>query len=213
MFQKKICLLVGSLLLGIFLHAQESEITGSRFGLSILAGFNAAQIDGDDSGGFNKVGVHGGLRSDIFLAKKIELSLTIIFSQRGSRPDAKHEQFLSDFKFGLNYIQVPLMFTFKDWYQEEDDYHRVRAFSGFSYGRLISTNLDETAFDTAPELLQKNSFNFHIGAGYNFNRHIRLAFVFQRGIIPIYNPRNIAQPRVDRQLIDRTITFRLEYSL
>ncbi len=206
-----------SILLLVFiansLRAQEDALPTTRFGATIVAGFNASQIDGDDSAGFNKVGINAGLKSDIFLTRKTEINVGILFSQRGSRPDTKNETFLDEFIFGLSYIQVPVLFTFKDWYQSEEEYYRVRAFAGLSFGRLVSTRLDQTAFDSTPELLQKNSLGFHFGAGYSFTPKMRVVAEFMRDIIPLYNVRTIPNPIINTGLIIRTVSFTLEYSL
>jgi len=194
------------------LFAQEEGIPVRRFGATIIAGFNASQIDGDDSAGFNKVGVNAGIRSDIFLTTKMELNIGVLFSQRGSRPDSK--EFLNEFIYGLNYIQVPVLVSYKDWFQNDGDFHRVRAFGGLSFGRLVGTKLDQTGFDFLPEALEKNSFGFHIGIGYNFNKNLRITSAFMRDLIPLYNVRTAPRPViVNRSHIVRTINFRLEYSL
>jgi len=191
--------------------AQDEGIPTRRFGATILAGFNASQIDGDNSAGFNKVGINAGIRSDIFLTSKMELNIGILFSQRGSRPDSK--EFIDDFNYELSYIQVPVLISYKDWYQSSDDFHRVRAFGGLSFGRLVGTKLDQTAFDFFPDALAKNSLGLHFGIGYNFNKNLRVTTAFMRELIFLYNVRREANPIVDRSHLIRTINFRIEYSL
>ena len=208
----KYLLLVAFTFITIGIFAQDEGIPSRRFGATIFAGFNASQIDGDESAGFNKVGINAGLRSDIFLTAKTELNIGIRFSQRGSRPDNK-EIFLDEFIYGLNYIQVPVLFTYKDWFQKEGNFHKVRAFGGFSFGRLVGTNLDQTPFDFRPEELQKTSLGFHFGIGYNLNKNFRVSTEYMRDLIPLYNVRNIAMPVVTRSQIIKTINFKLEYSL
>ncbi len=206
-------LLILALVLLVFgADAQEEGIPSRRFGATIVAGFNASQIDGDESAGFNKVGINTGLRSDIFLTTKTELNIGVLFSQRGSRPDSK-ELFLDEFIFGLNYIQVPVLFSYKDWYQDDGNFHRVRAFGGLSYGRLVGTKLDQTGFDFRPEALEKNSVGFHFGIGYNFNKNLRVTTEYMRDLIPLYNVRNKEMPVVTRSQLVKTINFKLEYSL
>ena len=204
-------LLFFSLLPGILLAQEEGQLS-TRFGATIVAGFNAAQIDGDASGGFNKLGINAGLKSNIFLTPKTEINVGLLFSQRGSRPDTKNEPFLDEFIYGLSYIQVPVLFTFKDWYQEED-YYRVRAFAGLSFGRLVNTRLDQTPFDSQPELIQQNSLGFHAGAGFNFTPKTRIVAEYMRDIIPLYNIRRAGNTLLERGLILRSISFTIEYSL
>ncbi len=86
-------------------HAQRNQ----RFKAGILAGVTAAQIDGDASAGYNKVGLQAGLRGIVLLNQKQDASIEILFTQRGSRNEAKTPPF---FKTTLNYIEVPVQWHY-----------------------------------------------------------------------------------------------------
>jgi len=194
-----------------FLGLQESAAQ-DIFGATLLAGLNMSQIDGDDFAGFNKVGFNVGIRGDVYLAEKMQIGMELTFSQRGSRSELISGQSpLPQLKIDLNYIQVPVLFRYSDWYVEEEGYYRVNAFAGASYGRLLSANAINSFFEGQTELFSKNDIGFHIGASYQFNPKFALTLRFNRGITKVFDAKDF--PLVARSHVSRYLTFRIEYSL
>ena len=190
-----------------------SAVLGQRtFGATLLAGFNASQIDGDDYAGFNKVGLNVGIRGDILLSEKMQVGMELIWSQRGSRSELLAGQSgVPQLKIDLDYVQVPVLFKYNDWYIEDGDYYRVHAFTGLSYGRLMRAKAENSFFEGQTELFRKNDIGFHIGAGYLFNENLALTIRFNRGLTLLFDRRD--NPLVARSHLTRYLTFRLEYSL
>lgn len=208
---QKIRLLACSLLiLGLSLTSHAQGI----FGATLLAGFNAAQIDGDDEVGFNKVGLNLGIRGDIYVTDKIQAGMELTWSQRGSRsPIFTGQDFVGpQLKIDVDYIQVPVIVKFNDWYIEEGDYYRVNVLAGFSYGRLISSKAVDSKFDgMTNELFKKNDIGLHLGASYLFNEKWGITIRWNRGLTRVFDHRD--SPLISRSLVSRYLTFRLEYSL
>lgn len=135
----RILLIFVSLLLGSsLLFAQTKEEEG-RFTATIVAGAAFTQIDGDEDGSYSKVGFIGGARGGINFGPRMELATEILFSQKGS--------YIKDIDktYHLDYVEVPVMFYYKDWKAKDAksnrEYMRVAIGAGFSYSRLLNAKV------------------------------------------------------------------------
>lgn len=181
-----------ALLLGLLPQAARAQ-RQQRFKAGILAGVTASQIDGDASAGYNKVGLLAGLRGIVVLKPKQEASIELLFTQRGSRNEAKTPPF---FKTTLNYIEVPLQWHYHDWAANGDpddpDFYRVHFNVGLSYARLLgyTDDSDGTIAGITPALpdLNKNSYCFLIGASFFASKHFGFTFRYHRAINSLYKP-------------------------
>ena len=164
-----------------------------RFKAGIIAGVTAAQIDGDASAGYNKVGLQGGLRGIVLLNQKQDASIEILFTQRGSRNEAKTPPF---FKTTLNYIEVPVQWHYHDWPAngdpEDPDFYRVYFNAGLSYARLMDykDDSDGSVAGITPALphLNRNSICFVIGASFFATKHVGFNFRYHRAFNRLYEP-------------------------
>lgn len=164
-----------------------------RFKAGIIAGITASQIDGDASAGYNKVGLQGGLRGIIVLRPKQDASIELLFTQRGSRNEAKTPPY---FKTTLNYIEVPLQWHYHDWPANGDpedvDFYRVHFNAGLSYARLLGykDDSDGSIAGITPALpgLNRNSFCFVIGASFFASKHLGFTARYHRAFNRLYDP-------------------------
>ena len=164
-----------------------------RFKAGIIAGITAAQIDGDASAGYNKVGLQGGLRGIVVLEQKQDASIELLFTQRGSRNESKTPPF---FKTTLNYIEVPVQWHYHDWAAngdpEDPDFYRVHFNIGLSYARLLGyeDDSDGSVAGVSPALpfLKKDSYSFLIGASFFASKHIGFTFRYHKAINKVYRP-------------------------
>lgn len=153
-----------------------------RFKAGLIVGANLAQIDGDGEAGFNKLGVQGGLRVAAVFTDRIELSTEMLFSQRGSR---------LQILFGnttLNYVEVPLIFNYKDWLNEEDNFYKFHFYAGFSYGRLIGSKTTDIVWDPFLIQFRKNDVSWLAGATFYTNENLGFGARYTSFINKIYRP-------------------------
>ena len=154
-----------------------------RFKAGVVLGMNAAQIDGDDQVGYNHIGVSAGLRGIAVVSPGVELSFELLYSQKGSTPsdDGPRKNALT---FDLNYAEVPILINIlskEGW----DEYRHFHLQVGFSYARLLSSNVKESLnrplrvqevpYSTLEEEFNSNEINIIVGGAYYFNRHFGLA--------------------------------------
>lgn len=169
------------------------QAAAQRFKAGIIAGVTASQIDGDASAGYNKVGLQGGFRGIALLRPKQDLSMELLFTQRGARSDNRSTEF---FKTTLNYIEVPLQWHYHDWPANGDrdkpDFHRIHFNLGMSYARLLGYQNDEggTLAGIAPALpdLNRNSFCFLVGVTLFASEHVGFTFRYHRAVNRLYDP-------------------------
>jgi len=180
-----------------------------------MAGINACQIDGDQLAGFDKVGLTGGIKAIVNMESVFDLNVEFLFSQRGSRPDIFNPDYDPDIEVNLIYAELPVYFTLGDWWQEEDQYYKVSAQAGLSYGRLISARTfdyfhsSDQSLDNLVPYFNNNDLSWLIGVSYRFNSHWGMTGRYTRSIIPLLSPEkhNLAAER----LLSYFMTFRTEY--
>lgn len=194
------------ILLAVVLTLSTHQLRSQGFNAALLGGFNAAQIDGDDLAGFNKLGLHGGLKLGYFIKPKLNLSTELLLSQRGSTSQLSIGSPVENVTIHLNYIEIPVMIAFHDWLFD-DLYYKVRADVGFSYGNLFSASSENSFFDDDVDLFKKHDLSFLFGIGYRFNQRLAINTRYTRSVTPLFeNPTQLV-----RGLFGYLLTFRAEY--
>lgn len=189
-----------------------------RFRAGLIAGLTASQIDGDDSYGYNKLGLQAGVRTAALLGKRTEASVELLFAQRGARNELLPNNINpNNFALTLNYVEVPLQFHYKDWFvdDDEDGFYRVVVNGGFSYGRLINYRVsDDLSFiEVVAPFVEKNDFNYLLGATVFANRHLGFTVRISRGIGFIYNPAKYDTPPSAKKWYSHALYFQAVYML
>jgi hypothetical protein len=201
---KKRCLATSLVILFCLLFI-ETAVAQQRFRAGLIFGLNASQLNGDDSAGYNKLGLNGGLRGTAMLRDKMDLVFEMLYSQRGS-----YEKYIvGDQRISLNYIEVPVMVSYKDWYQEDDDYYKVQAVGGFSYARLLDASATGSLHDSEVGNFNTNDFAITIGFDIMFSKHFGMGTRWTRSINRLYDSRDHATGL--NSLLGYFLTFRGMY--
>jgi len=202
-------------LLLTFLSLPPGRGQESIFGLRAIAGINASQIRGDELAGFDKVGLTAGLRSTVQLRGRAGLSIEMLYSERGSRPNIFNDVVDPDINVTLRYLDVPVYFTISDWEDSEAGYFKAFAAAGLSYGRLIeySTfdhfNPDEANLDNLAREFSKNDFAWLFGFGLRLSPRFAISARYTRSISLLLNaPKKELQANSLRVFF---LSFRGEY--
>lgn len=197
----------------IFLSTVGSTEAQSRFRAGVVGGFNASQINGDDSAGYNKLGFRAGLRAVALLGDRSELNFDILFSQRGSANELNPNGSNIRFVIQTNYVEVPVVFVFKDW--EETDYYRIHVFGGLSYARLISSRVEEfPPIADEQDNFNLNNFGLRLGASYFASRNLGFSVAWTRSLVPLYDSGKFANngtPNYSKDLVDYFLSFEAVY--
>lgn len=165
----------------------------SIFGLHAVLGVNASQIAGDQLAGFDKIGLHGGLRGTAELSEKVGLSVELLYSERGSRPDIFNDVADPEIDISLRYLEMPVYLTYADWYDEAQGYHKAYAAGGFSYSRLIEAstfdhfNIGDENLDVLAKEFSSNDISWLLGFGFRLTNHFGISMRYSRSITWLLN--------------------------
>ncbi len=103
----------------------------------LILGLNAAQVDGDNLGGYNKPGLNAGITAQLpFSPYHLLLRMDMLFSQKGaapylfSDPNDQNAIAVTPYSLTLNYLEVPIVVDYV--YKE-----RYGIGLGFSLGKLV----------------------------------------------------------------------------
>lgn len=159
----------------------KNPLESQTFGGGIQAAGCLAQIDGDKVFGFHKPGYQVAVYGTARISKITDLEIQFSFNQRGSR-STKND--LTDIKFTLNYLDVPVLFVVKDWMNLEADqeYYRMHFFGGFSVGKLVSSS----SFSGVDKDFKPFDFSWLAGLKYFYTENWALTARYTRSLLPIY---------------------------
>lgn len=193
------------MLLPLWLMAQEKD-DFRRFSATILAGINLAQMDGDGVAGYKKIGANVGARGGITFSRRIELSLEILYSQKGS-----FERKMTDVHYDLHYVEVPLEINLKEWFAtdaKEREYSRIVVGGGFAYNQMVFGSYKNMGVKIDEELdkMRKHSVVFQFTGTFFFTRSLGLNIRWSRGLYSLYKKSAGRDPLIPHQL-----TIRLAY--
>ncbi len=171
------------IIIAIFILSSISLLSAQRgFKGSATVGFSANQIDGDALIGYHKLGLTAGVSLFYPLNKKLDLGLELLYTQRGSSPQA----YDNVSGIHLDYLEVPLVIRIKDWYYEEDDFYKVYAEGGLSAAYLFNVDTDSDLFNGTIGGFNKMDLSIILGIGYNFNKRWGMGIRYTRSLFPIY---------------------------
>lgn len=184
-----------------------SVISAQGFKAGIIMGINMAQIEGDLLFGYNKIGLSAGGRVGYGLKDNMELSVEFLFSQRGAKERLfNSSEFNPDIR--LTYLELPLVFSLKDWLIEKGNYHKVRADIGVSTGYLFHSNANFDQFVEILPDLKRIDFSYLAAVGMNFTKNIGVSIRYTRSLTPIFGPTVWGTER----MLSYFLTFRIEYN-
>lgn len=174
------------------LSAQADKENGT-FSAAAILGVNLAQIDGDAELGYNKVGLNVGGRVGVSFTKNFETALEILFSQKGSQ--SKYIKGVPRMlKCNLNYIEIPIEFSYKDWeiFDRENNtsYMRLQFGAGVSYNRLMGGKLMADGIDQDMDRFKENEFMMRFSGTVYFTEHLGLNIIWARSINSITDSNN-----------------------
>ncbi|MEO6759224.1 MAG: porin family protein [Saprospiraceae bacterium] len=205
--------------LAILLPGQVQAQQPQRFSAGLILGLTASQIDGDQSAGFNKLGLQAGLRGIAKLGKRTDASVEILYSQRGSQSTIIKEQYDPFyFTLRLDYIEVPVQWHYKDWKvtgeDGDPDWYKAAFNIGLCYARYMGTKTkgDPQGLDVvALDFLKKNDLAFVVGLTFMASRHFGFTARYVRSLTSMYDPRDYDPAPSRYSLINRSLNFQMVY--
>lgn len=171
------------------LWAQADKVQRT-FSATAVAGFNMSQIDGDAHAGYDKLGLNLGGRVGIGLARKVEMTLEILYSQKGAQSKFVRGQPRS-LQCRLDYIELPLEVHFRDWEitnsETQDKYMRIRFGAGLSYSRLMGGKLNVDGLEQDLDRFRDHDLMMMFSGTFYFTRNWGLNLRWSRSLLSITN--------------------------
>lgn len=152
------------------------SIKSQNFFGSVVLGTNLSQINGDDLAGYDKYGITGGFKIDYPVKEAMDLTAELLFSQRGSR-DRK-----SPLRINLDYIEIPFLISYRDWYIEKEKYDKVRIECGLSYGYLFNVSSNFKSIDKFLDQIKEHDVSVIGGVGYMFTSKVGISLRYTRAL-------------------------------
>ncbi len=178
---------------------------GPSFKGSLVLGLNASQLEGDNLSGFDKAGLHGGLRVET--GEATGWALELLYNQKGSRSKSSTNPPVASQRLTLHYLSLPVYYYFSEWAYE--DYHKFKINIGPSLNRLFGVSSSNSFFDNATEDFSDWDLAISGGVQYNIGPYLGVAAHYERSIMKIYS-----LPNSDlRGLQSYLLNFRLIYQL
>ena len=145
-----------------------------RFDGGAVAGLNAAQVQGDDYTGFNKLGLSGGAFIDIRNPNKFwGVRLEMHYAEKGSRRGGDPELGTTTIELRMNYIDIPILLDVN-----LGDY---QVGIGPYFGRMLKAEKWQRVSDTSSSL-EDNLNTWDIGGQVYARAPLRETTFFQARI-------------------------------
>lgn len=150
----------------------------NHFDARLKLGISTSQIDGDGYGGFNKVGVAGGIGISRQLSDLKSISFDILWVQKGSvDPANANIGKFSIYKIKTNYIDIPVTYTYL--------YKKVGLEGGLSANVFINSS-ESNGISKVPNTFTFNRFElaFIAGLSHKLNDKLIVSGRYSRAISP-----------------------------
>lgn len=176
------------LLFGICLSILCSMPLTAQFSGAVTMGFSTNQINGDGIAGYNKLGWTGGIMIFYPIKETIDIGLEFLYTQRGSAPSISVSKTINDeFSVHLEYLEIPIIARYKDWYVEDENFYKAFLEGGLSLGYLFKADTDNIYFEGSVEDFNQYDLSYIFGLGFNFTNKWSLGLRYTRSLFPIYS--------------------------
>ncbi len=173
-------------ILVLLISSLPKQLSAQRFGTSVFAGLNMAQIDGDYSYGYNSPGLQCGISGITYLTDITELRIGLAYSQRGSMSRFLAFSAPEVLRIRLHYMEVPVTFHVKDWLVEEG-YYKIHYFAGLAYGRLFDYTVQDGGLGVAREEYRTNDISWMAGVLFHLSQRWSVQLQYSRSATLLYN--------------------------
>jgi hypothetical protein len=148
----------------------------------LIGGFSISQVDGDQNGGFNKLGLSGGA----FVSRdhsegKHRYGFEILYMQKGSRNKTdKNNPGQPVWHYHYQYAEVPVFYQYTGL-------PVIKPYGAVSVARLIDVWYDDGGSKKEVDDIKRTDFLLNLGAEVKFSDYLGLLIRYQYSITSIRN--------------------------
>lgn len=175
--------------LTLFFFISAIDMQSQNFRGGFRGGMVASEVSGDRLASPNKIGYFASALANYPLSRYESLQGEVMFIEKGSRSWPSEENNYFDYRFALQYAEIPLLFVQDLSRFTSLDYLRnVLVHGGLSASFLINWEEKEDGFSIKSE--ERDTFhdaelNLLIGVSYPLNESLYFNFGYSNSITPI----------------------------
>jgi hypothetical protein len=159
--------------------------TGAVWGQKFHGGGRLAiqftQVDGDDLGGYNKVGLlTGGFANVSFLNERIKLQIELNYAQKGSKSTTENHPNNIPYRLDIHQIELPVLFGWNIWKG-----FWIEAGPSFNFNFLTVEKQNSQKVESNPGAFRLFVLEGVAGIGYAFKGHLMLYGRFGYSFTPV----------------------------
>ena len=151
---------------------------GQGFGAELLLGANFSQVDGDQLGGYNKVGLNAGIQINREINDNWKGAFELRFSMKGAKKVIDPEFPSPTLKLSYHYVEVPLIakYTYFD---------RVTPYAGLSLGVNVINERNDNGFLSEEDALRPMEVGVLLGGTYHLTDKIGLDLRHSNSVLSV----------------------------
>lgn len=156
------------------------------FGASLAFGANFSQVDGDQLGGYNKLGINAGLQINRKINNDWEGAFEVRFSMKGAKKVLDPDLPTPDLKLSYHYLEVPLLAKYTK-------YDKITPYAGLAFGVNVFNERNENSLRTEESELRLLETSFLLGATYHITPKVGIDLRHSMSITSIRDQKIIVQ--------------------
>lgn len=175
--------------LTLFIFILADDLQSQNFRGGFRGGMVASEVSGDKLASPNKIGYFASAFANYPLSRYESLQGEVMFIEKGSRSRPSEENNYFDYRFALQYAEIPLLYV-QDLsrFTSLDHFRKILVHAGLSASFLINWDEKEDGFSIKNE--ERDTFhgtelNLLIGLSYPLSESLYFNFGYSNSITPI----------------------------
>lgn len=204
------CLFYRIVLILVLLHFSSSVLEAQAgFIGKIKLGLNATQIHGDGLFGYDKLGLIGGAQLSYELNDRFDMGFEFLLSQKGSQAKISFSTPNDIQRTTLNYVELPIFITVKDWFIEDGDYYKIKAHGGISYAYLVDVSSSNGLYQDDIGNFKSTDLALLLGVSYALGPKLEATARYTNSLTKIYENEKLETDGLINYLWSFTLDYRL----
>lgn len=174
-------------IIGLFL-CSATTLSAQKFGGGFKGGMVASEVSGDNLAGPNKLGFYASAFTFLPIGQYAHLQGEVMYIQKGSRSvPNKHNQYF-DYRFALQYVEIPLLYVQEMSRFSSNNYlSNLLIHGGLSLSLLTQHKESEGGYTlaTGPNTFNPAELNLLLGISYPIHKSLYFSLGYSNSITPI----------------------------
>jgi hypothetical protein len=165
-----------------------STLSAQKFGGGFKGGMVASEVSGDNLAGPNKVGFFASALTFLPLGQDAYIQGEVMYIQKGSRSVATKHNGYHDYRFSLQYVEIPILYVQKmSRYTSISYLSNLMVHGGISVSVLTQHKESEGGYTlpSDPNTYNPAELNFLLGFSYPFSENLYFNLGYSNSITPI----------------------------